>query len=131
MLDQPAVLLAILGARVGFPVEAVERGERLQSPALVGGIISHYVAKRSERVGGEAGRTIRERAVIIASGLMAGGALGGVFGAGLRLFGWYREDLVKTPFYDNDQISQLVSVAGFVLLCLYQWYGAMKKEKAA
>ena len=29
---------------------------------------------------------MRERGVIIASGLMAGGALGGVFGAGLRLF---------------------------------------------
>ena len=36
-----------------------------------------------------AGRTMRERGVIIASGLMAGGALGGVFGAALRLFPWY------------------------------------------
>ena len=74
---------------------------------------------------------MRERAVIIASGLMAGGALGGVFGAALRLFGWYREDLIKLPFYDNDPVSQLVSSAGFVALCVYLWFGAMKKEKPA
>ena len=103
----------------------------LNSPALVGGIISHYVNKRSEKVGGEPGRTMRERAIIIASGLMAGGALGGVFGAGLRLFGWYREDLIKLPFYDYDPISQTVSTLGFVLLCVYLWKGSMKKEKLA
>ncbi len=71
----------------------------LNTPALVGGMISHFVIRKSERAGGAAGRTMRERAVVIASGLMAGGALGGVFGAALRLFGWYREDLVRTPFY--------------------------------
>lgn len=103
----------------------------LNSPALVGGAISHYVTKRSERLGSAAGRTMRERAIIIASGLMAGGALGGVFGAGLRLLPWYREDRIKLPFYDNDPVSQLVSSAGFVALCLYLWFGAMKKEKTA
>jgi putative OPT family oligopeptide transporter len=103
----------------------------LNTPALVGGAISHWVGKRSERVGGEAGRSIRERAVIIASGLMAGGALGGVFGAGLRLFSWYREDRVKLPFYDNDPVSQIVSTAGFIGLCGYLWFGALKKAKTA
>ncbi|MGH9368770.1 MAG: OPT family oligopeptide transporter, partial [Thermoanaerobaculia bacterium] len=44
----------------------------LNTPALVGGAIAHFVGKRSERAGGEAGRIMRERAVIIASGLMAG-----------------------------------------------------------
>ena len=43
--------------------------------------------------------------MIIASGLMAGGALGGVFGAALRLFPWYAEDRIKTPFYDNDVLA--------------------------
>lgn len=121
MLEVPALIVAL---GMYLPLE-------LNSPALVGGIISHLVAKRSARVGGPAGRTIRERAVIIASGLMAGGALGGVFGAGLRLFDWYREDRIKLPFYDNDTASQIVSAAGFVLLCLYLWWGSLKKEKAA
>ena len=59
--------------------------------------------------------------MIVASGFMAGGALGGVIGAGLRLFGWYREDLVRTPFFDIEAISQTVSIVGFVLFCVYLW----------
>ncbi|HKD16309.1 MAG TPA: oligopeptide transporter, OPT family [Thermoanaerobaculia bacterium] len=119
MLGVPALIVAL---GMYLPLE-------LNSGALVGGFIAHFVAKRSERVGGEAGASMRERAVIIASGLMAGGALGGVFGAALRLFSWYREDRVKLPFYDNDPVSQIVSCAGFLALCLYLWFGAMKKAK--
>jgi membrane associated rhomboid family serine protease len=52
-----------------------------------------------------------------------------VFGAALRLFPWYREDLIKTPFYANEQISQIVSALLFVGLCLYLWFGALRKEK--
>jgi putative OPT family oligopeptide transporter len=121
MLGVPALIVAL---GMYLPLE-------LNSGALVGGFLAHYTAKRAERVGGAAGKTMRERAVIIASGLMAGGALGGVFGAALRLFGWYREDLVKLPFFDNDPVSQIVSCLGFIGLCLYQWFGAMKKEKPA
>ena len=121
MLAVPALIVAL---GMYLPLE-------LNTPALVGGVIAHYVQKRSERAGGEAGRGIRERAVIIASGLMAGGALGGVFGAGLRLFGWYHEDMIKLPIYDNDPVSQMVSAVGFLLLCLYLWFGALKKERVA
>jgi putative OPT family oligopeptide transporter len=103
----------------------------LNSPALVGGAISHFVTKRSEEKGGAAGRTMRERAVIIASGLMAGGALGGVFGAALRLFPWFKESLIKTPFFDNDSVSQIVSLVLFVGLCVYLWYGSVSRSKEA
>jgi len=101
----------------------------LNTPALVGGIISYYVTTKSEKVGGDAGRTMRERAVVIASGLMAGGALGGVFGAALRLFSWYREDLIRTPFYGNEAISQGVSMVFFVGLCLYLWIDSTRRVK--
>jgi hypothetical protein len=57
---------------------------------------------------------------------MAGGALGGVFGAALRLFSWYREDLVKTPFFDYDPISQTVSAVGFIALCAYLWWDSTR-----
>ena len=62
--------------------------------------------KRADKIGDEQGRPIRERGVIVAGGLMAGGALGGVFGAGLRLLPKYREDMIQTPFYSNEPISQ-------------------------
>ncbi len=70
---------------------------------------------------------MRERGVIIASGLMAGGALGGVFGAALRLFPWYSEDKIKTPFYDNNTVSQMVSIVLFLALCFYMWFDSTRK----
>ena len=119
MLGQPSLIFAL---GMYLPLE-------LNTPALVGGFLSHFLNKRSERTGREQGRRIRERGVIIASGLMAGGALGGVLGAALRLFPWYRESLIKTPFYSYDPISQSVSALFFIGLCLYIWFGSVKKEK--
>jgi len=101
----------------------------LNSPALVGGFIAYYVGKRSERLGGHRGATMRERGVVIASGLMAGGALGGVLGAALRLYPKYAESGIKTPFYDNALISQSVSAILFVGLCCYLWFGSVKRVK--
>jgi len=105
----------------------------LNSPALVGGFLAYYVGKRSERLGGRRGATMRERAVVIASGLMAGGALGGVLGAALRLLPWYAESRVKTPFYDNPMVSQTVSALLFVGLCCYLWFRSVRPagEEAA
>jgi hypothetical protein len=100
----------------------------LNLPALVGGFLAHYIGKRSEAAGGAAGSRMRERAVIVASGFMAGGALGGVIGAALRLFGWYSEDLIRTPFFAIDWLSQTISTLAFVGLCWYMWREAIKKE---
>lgn len=101
----------------------------LTSPILAGGFLSHLVNKKAEKTGGESGSKIRERGVILASGLMAGGALGGVLGAALRLFPSYHEDLIRTPFYANNPVSQTVSALMFIGLCLYVWFTAQKKEK--
>ncbi|MGE5647526.1 MAG: OPT family oligopeptide transporter [Acidobacteriota bacterium] len=120
MLGVPALIFAL---GMYLPLE-------LNTPALVGGFLAHFLGKRSERAGGASGARIRERGVIIASGLMAGGALGGVFGAALRLAPGYRESLIRTPFYDIDSVSQIVSAALFIGLCVYIWYGALKKERA-
>jgi putative OPT family oligopeptide transporter len=119
MLGQPSLIFAL---GMYLPLE-------LNTPALVGGVLSHFLNQRAEKTGSEAGQRIRERGVIIASGLMAGGALGGVFGAALRLLPRYREDLVKTPFYANEPVSQSVSGLLFLGLCLYVWFGSLKKDK--
>jgi putative OPT family oligopeptide transporter len=120
MLGQPSLIFAL---GMYLPLE-------LNTPALVGGFLAHFLGKRAEKEGGERGRGIRERGVIIASGLMAGGALGGVFGAALRLLPWYREDRVHTWFYGNEPWSQSVSAALFIGLCLYLWYGSLRRKKA-
>jgi putative OPT family oligopeptide transporter len=111
MLSVPSLVFAL---GMYLPLE-------LNTPALVGGYLAHFVNRRSEKAGGVRGSTMRERGVIIASGLMAGGALGGVLGAAFRLFPWYSEDRIKTPFYDNETASQLLSVVLFTGLCVYLW----------
>jgi putative OPT family oligopeptide transporter len=141
MNNQPvAYLLFGIGAMISLILEMLGKSSMvfalgiylpldLTSPVLAGGILSHLINKRSEKTGGEQGNRIRERGVILASGLMAGGALGGVLGAALHLFPWYSADRITTPFYMNDPVSQSVSVLLFVSLCLYVWFRSTKKEK--
>jgi putative OPT family oligopeptide transporter len=57
MLQVPALTFAL---GMYLPLE-------LNTPALVGGFLAHFLTKRSERVGGHAGQSMRERGVIIAS----------------------------------------------------------------
>jgi putative OPT family oligopeptide transporter len=104
---------------------------QLTTPILAGGFLSHLVNKRAEKTGGERGKTIRERGIIIAGGLMAGGALGGVIGAALRVLPHFKEEWIQTPFYDNMPVSQTISALAFVGLCLYVWFTSLKKEKEA
>jgi len=141
MSDQPVTyvlfgvggLIALIMEMIGAPALLFALGMylplELNTPALIGGFLHHWVTRRSENVGGESGRSMRERGVIIASGLMAGGALGGVFGAALRLLPSYSEDWIKTPFFDNNAISQSVSAGLFLSLCVYLFLGAVRKPK--
>jgi putative OPT family oligopeptide transporter len=114
MLQVPALIFAL---GMYLPLE-------LNTPALVGGFLAHFIGKREAAV--------KERAVVIASGLMAGGALGGVLGAAFRLFPNFSEDWVKLPFYDNEVISQMVSTIFFAGFCGYLWWRSVryKKEEA-
>jgi putative OPT family oligopeptide transporter len=116
MLEVPALIFAL---GMYLPLE-------LNTPALVGGFLAHYLGKRSESADGERGHGIRERGVIIASGLMAGGALGGVFGAACRLLPHFDESWVQTPFYGNELVSQSVSALLFVALCGYVWFRSLR-----
>jgi putative OPT family oligopeptide transporter len=109
MLGVPALIFAL---GMYLPLE-------LNTPALVGGALAHFLDKR--------GASVRERGVIIASGLMAGGALGGVFGAACRLIPGYKEEWIQTPFYNNEPVSQIVSAVLFLALCAYVWFGSLKK----
>jgi putative OPT family oligopeptide transporter len=141
MSRQPvAYLLFGVGAMITLVIEMLGKSSLvfalgiylplgLTSPILAGGFLSHFVSRKAEKTGGEHGKRIREKGVILASGLMAGGALGGVLGASLRLIPGFRETLISTPFYDNDVISQPVSAILFIGLCMYVWLGSQRREK--
>ena len=126
MLRVPALTFAL---GMYLPLE-------LNLPALVGGVIAHYVDRRRTRPAASAGRSIRERGVIIASGFMAGGALGGMLGAALRLLAGRLQRggvdafglPIRTPFFDNDPVSQIVSIALFTAVCVYLWTVATRKK---
>jgi putative OPT family oligopeptide transporter len=121
MLEVPALIFAL---GMYLPLE-------LNTPALVGGFLAHFLGKRSEKLGGKQGASVRERGVIIASGLMAGGALGGVFGAACRLISGYSEDWIRTPFYGREIISQSVSTVLFAGLCAYVWWRSLRHKEEA
>jgi putative OPT family oligopeptide transporter len=111
ILGVPALIFAL---GMYLPLE-------LNTPALVGGFLAHLVSKRDA--------TARERGVVIASGLMAGGALGGVFGAACRLIPGYTEAWIHTPFYGNELVSQSLSGLMFLGLCAYLWFSAIHRQK--
>lgn len=121
MLGQPSLIFAL---GMYLPLE-------LNTPALVGGFLSHFLNKRAAKADAPSAERIRSRGVIIASGLMAGGALGGVFGAALRLVPGFREEWIHTPFFGNEPVSQTVSAILFVGLCCYVWFGALRQSKEA
>jgi len=118
----------------------------LNTPALVGGFLAHFLNRRAEQTAGERGARIRERGVVIASGLMAGGALGGVFGAALRLLPpqqqplwgwfWYGEGMIGrfipavARFYGTAAISQTCSALLFVGLCVYVWRASLARPRS-
>jgi putative OPT family oligopeptide transporter len=122
-------VLAVMMEMLGIPALIFALGMylplELNTPALVGGFLAHFLGRRAEQAGGERGARVRERGVVIASGLMAGGALGGVFGAALRLVPGYTEDWIRSPFYDHVGVSQTVSALLFAALCVYVWRTAV------
>jgi len=134
ILFATGAVVALIMEMVGVPALIFALGMylplELNTPALVGGLLAHFLGKRAEREGSERGGRIRERGVIIASGLMAGGALGGVFGAALRLIPGYSEDWIRTPFFGNEPAAQTVSAMLFAGLCLYVWLGSLKRAEA-
>lgn len=103
----------------------------LNTPTLVGGFLAYFLDRRASRVGGRRGASIRERGIVIASGLLAGGALGGVFGSVMRLLPGYADSDIKTPFFDNDPVSQIVSAIGFLGFVVYVWWAAQRAPKDA
>ncbi|MCH5230920.1 MAG: oligopeptide transporter, OPT family [Muribaculaceae bacterium] len=83
----------------------------LNSPMLVGGAIAYFVSNSSKDPKLNDAR--RDRGTLIASGLIAGGALFGVFAAITRFCGFEYE----TP--GSLEVTQILGCAAYVLLIVY------------
>jgi putative OPT family oligopeptide transporter len=94
---------------------------QLNTPILVGGIVSHFVIKSSSDPDVSTRR--KERGTLIASGFIAGGALMGVMSALIALPGW---DEVLHTGLSETWFGEVLSVVLFTGLCLYVYWDSKK-----
>jgi putative OPT family oligopeptide transporter len=136
MLSIPSMIFAL---GMYLPLE-------LNSPALVGGFISHWVTRSSKNESVIKRRW--ERGTLIASGFIAGGALFGVVGVVIRNFRLERfisagipylrifdpatktyEWSPSTPYAWFANYGQIISLILFALLCVYMYWDSTRAAK--
>lgn len=118
-------VLALLLNWLGVPALAFCLGMfipmQLNAPLLVGGAIAWYVSSRSKEKAINDAR--RDRGTLISSGLIAGGALFGVFAALTRFAGFEYTNTMSTA------LNQGLGVVVYLLLILYLIYDSMRVKK--
>ncbi len=126
ILYMTGAILALLLNWLGVPALAFCLGMfipmSLNTPLLVGGAISWFVSTRSRNK--ELNDARRDRGTLISSGLIAGGALFGVFAALTRFAGFeYTSDM-------SVALNQGLGVIVYLLLILYLGWDSMRGKKA-
>jgi len=98
----------------------------LNTPLLVGGLIAHFVGKRSSDE--KLNNARRERGTLIASGFIAGGALMGVVSALLKLlFDSYGISLVNEVWFESHA-AEILAICMFACLCVYMIWDSMRAK---
>ncbi len=127
LLYASGAFLSLILTMLGVPALAFALGMfiplDLNTPLLVGGIISYFVMNRSTDSILNTKR--KERGTLIASGFIAGGALMGVFSTLLK-FGGLNLEAEKWLATNG---SQWLGLLMFALLCTYLYRNAMKATK--
>jgi putative OPT family oligopeptide transporter len=126
LLYGAGAFLSLILTMMGVPALAFALGMfiplDLNTPLLVGGIISYYVMNRSTDSLLNTKR--RERGTLIASGFIAGGALMGVISALLK-FGGLNLEANRWLAHPG---SQWLGLLMFALLCTYLYRNALKAK---
>lgn len=125
ILYMVGAILALILNWLGVPALAFCLGMfiplPLNTPMLVGGAISYFVAKSSKDK--ETSNARHERGTLISSGLIAGGALFGVFAALTRFLGFeYTNPL-------SDSLTQVLGIAMYALLIIYLYWDSTRAKK--
>lgn len=145
MTGQPApwllylagVFLAIILEVVGIPPLAFALGMYLpiylNTPILVGGLISHFVSRSTKEQ--ELADRRKDKGTLIASGFIAGGAIMGVVSALIIFIGkqfnpdWTLMKSIGTEHWVESAPSEILGFVMFILLCIYMYRSACKVEK--
>ena len=111
-------VLAVILNWLGVPALAFCMGMflplSLNTPLLVGGIVSWLVAHSSKDQ--EVCKQRTDRGTLISSGLIAGGALFGVFAAVTIMCGW------EVPDTGGEFMPQILGVGAYALLIAYLYF---------
>ncbi len=125
ILYMVGAILALILNWLGVPALAFCLGMfiplQLNTPMLVGGAIAYFVSNRSNDETVNNAR--RDRGTLIASGLIAGGALFGVFSALTRFAGFEYENPVP------ELTSQILGCVMYALLIIYLICSSMQVKK--
>jgi putative OPT family oligopeptide transporter len=127
MLYIAGAVISLILAMIKVPVLAFALGmylpQEINTPLLVGGLISHYVSTRTKDEALNNAR--RERGTLIASGFIAGGALMGVVSVIIRSTG---ANWVMTEWFESNS-AEVLSFVMFALLCFYTIWDSMRAKK--
>jgi putative OPT family oligopeptide transporter len=119
-------ILALILNWLGVPALAFCMGMflplSLNTPLLVGGIISWFVAHSSKDA--EVCKLRSERGTLISSGLIAGGALFGVFAAITIMCGF------KAPENGGEFMPQVLGLVAYAILIAYLYVASCRTKKA-
>ncbi|MDP4172821.1 MAG: oligopeptide transporter, OPT family [Bacteroidota bacterium] len=126
MLYVAGAFMSLILTILGVPALAFALGMyiplELNTPLLVGGLISHFVSTRSKNESLNNAR--RERGTLIASGFIAGGALMGVISAIMR---YKNINLVNTEWFESNS-AELVAIMMFALICAYMIWDSLRAK---
>ena len=93
----------------------------LNTPVLVGGLVAWLVGRSSKDP--EEVKRRNDRGTLISSGLIAGGALFGVFAAITIMLGWQR------PNTDDEFIPQVLGVIAYLAIIAYLYFSSCRTKK--
>jgi putative OPT family oligopeptide transporter len=121
-------ILAIALDRIGIPALAFSLGMfiplQLNIPLLAGGGLAWFISTRSKDE--QVNKTRKEKGTLLASGLLAGGAIMGVVSAILKYAG---VELAMPKTYQEGSIFNILAIVMFVGLCIYLIIHSLQTKK--
>ena len=121
-------ILAIALDRIGIPALAFSLGMfiplHLNIPLLVGGALAWFISTRSKDA--QVNKTRKEKGTLLASGLLAGGAIMGVVSAILKYAG---AEFSTTKFYQGTFTFNILAIVMFTGLCTYLIIHSLQTKK--
>lgn len=117
MLYGAGAFMSLILTMIGVPALAFALGMfiplELNTPILLGGIISHFVSTRSKDE--KVNNARRERGTLIASGFIAGGALMGVVAAIMKFGGI---NFVNEAWFESHS-AEILALVMLAVICTY------------